>query len=461
MLRSLGFLVTLMALSCLHYPVQPCTVQSDRETPLHLEKTEPMTEWEYEMIMWWNPFLSDNTLWLVYQELTFDNVKILKYRTFNGEWSSPQILSDTGNFVAAVGNLETLTFFWNTAVKGESEMIKSICFRTLAQEWSSPSCTEAEPYIGDQFVVRAPDGNIWLLWSRRGFWEYQVFEKDHWGEKQQLATTEEYDKILRAFSREDEVWLFYETGASDIYYRVLDQTGLSEPYPLVTEGFPYIHDIVQYGATVMVFLEVQEADTDQKALVYTVYDGEWSSLQAVASPQDGFLSGGSAVRMPDGRIFVFWNGTDAIDVQPWEVDIFYRVYDGGWSGIYRLTDTPDAWETSVTGVEYNGSLILIWREKESLIVYASYVGAGEGESAEPAELEKVTPKTEPEKPERHSKIWNVVEKYLPLLLVGAALAAFSAVFFLKRRISSQKEKKIREIKVGERRKKKKAKKKKK
>ena len=458
MLRNLCvFIAVVMLMYC---PVQ----SDDMETPLTIEKTEALTEWDYEMVTWWSPFVYNGVLWLIYEEMTFDNKKIVKYKTYTGEWSSPQIVSDVGNFIAAVEDSGTLLFFWSTSEKGELEMIKDICFRTLAETWSQPSCADAEPYIGDQFVVKAPEGKIWLLWSRRGFWEYQVFQGDHWGEKQVLTTTEEYDKILKVFPWEDEVWIFYETETSDIYYRTVDNDGLSDPYPLMTEGYPYLYDVVQYGTALMVFLEVQGQETEQKTLVYTAYDKEWTPIQAVATPEEGFLSGGSAVTTSDGRIFVFWNGTEDLEVEPWEVDIFYRVYDGNWSHVYKLTDTPEVWEASMTAAEYNDELVIVWREKESLIVYASHAHAGEGgDIEEQGELEQVTPKEEPEEPEKKPsilfKVKKYVERYLSLIVVVGVLAALSGVYIVKKRISSKEE--VKEVRLGERRKKRKPEKRKK
>ena len=449
MLRNLCvFIAVVMLMYC---PVH----SDDMKTPLTVEKTEALTEWDYEMAAWWSPFVHNGALWLIYEELTSDNKRIVKYKTYTGEWSSPHTISDTGNFITAVEDSETLLFFWSTSEKGELEMIKEICFRTLTETWSQPSCTDAEPYIGDQFVVKTPEGNIWLLWSRRGFWEYQVLQEDHWGEKQVLTTTEEYDKILKVFPWEDEIWIFYETETSDIYYRTVDNEGVSDPYPLMTEGFPYLYDVVQYGTALMVFLEVQGQETEQKTLVYTAYDKEWTPIQAVAAPEEGFLSGGSAVTTSDGRVFVFWNGTEDSEAEPLKVDIFYRVYDGNWSRVYKLTDTPEVWETSMTAAEYNDEVIIVWREKESLIVYASHAHTGEGDIEEQSELEQVTPKEEPEEPEKKPSIMftvkKYVKKYLSLIVVVGVLAALSGAYIVKKRISSEEE--VKKVKLGERRKK--------
>lgn len=443
MLRNLGVCIALIVLVS-------SPVHSDVE-PLNIEKTEPITEWEYEMAGWWGPFVVGNELWLVYEELATETEGTLKYKTYTDEWSSPQVLANMGDFITVVEDDGTLFFFWNTEVSGESEMLKDICFKTLGDTWSQPFCSRAEPYIGDQFVATPSEGEIWLVWSRYGFWEYQVFQGDHWDEPRMLTSTEEYEKILKVFPFENEIWIFYETGTSDIFYRVANKNGISEPYQLITEGFPYLYDVVQHGDTLMVFLEVRGVETERKTLVYTAYDGEWTPMQAVGSPEEGFLSGGAAVTMSDGRTFVFWNGTDDVTVEPWEVDIFYRVYDGSWSHVYRLTDTPDVWETAMTVAEYSGKLIIIWREKESKIVYASHVyTGGESEAEQPGELQKVTPKEEPEKPEKRPPLLFTVKKYLNLIVVVCAVAALSGVYIVKKRMSS--EEKVEEVRLGERRK---------
>ena len=252
--------------------------------------------------------------------------------------------------------------------------------------------------------------------------------------------------------RGDELWIFYEKATSDIYYRVFDHGLISEPFPLITEGFPYLQDAVVVGTKVMVFLQIQEEGKDQKTLVYRIYDGEWSSLEALASAEEGFLSGGAPVQMADGTVFIFWNGAQSLETQPWKVDLYYRWYNGDWSGIYKLTDTPDIWEATFSGTEYEDQLVIIWRDKESTMVYASYASRGEGEAAEPGELEQVTPKIEPEKPETHSMWYYKIKEYLYLVPIGGVVCALLVLWYVKKRMSPEEESK--KVEIGKRRKKK-------
>jgi hypothetical protein len=446
MLRNLLIFVIVVLLMC-----APAHSESQEEdAPLYVEATQDLTTWEYEMVDWSSPFVFNNVLWLVYEELTFDNETLLMYRTYDGEWSPPETLADIGELIAVAKDPEALTFFWNTTTILETESIERICFRTFAQEWSTATCVEIEPRFGTQFVVKAPDGETWLLWSRGDSWEYQAFYGDHWGEEEVLATTKGYESILKVLELEDELWIFYETGISDIYYRVLTSEGLSEPQPVITGGFPYLYDVLLIDGKVTAFLEIRETGKEGKTLVYTAYDGEWSAPAALATPQDGFLSGGSTVTLSDGRVFVFWNGTRPQESE--EVDIFYRMYDGNWSRMYALTNTPDIWETTSTPVEYSGKLIILWRDKDSHHVYASTVSLeGGGTAAESGELQQVIPEKEPEGPQaKRSPFWRI-RKYVFLIPVGGALAVLLGFLYLKRRFSTKEEKK--EIKIGERRKK--------
>jgi hypothetical protein len=419
--------------------------QSDtQDEPVHLERTEQLSEWTYEMAVWWKPVIYSNTLWLFYQELGNENEEILQYRTYDGVWSSPQTLSSPGDFIAAVEDDGVLTVFWNTAIKEESEIVKNICFKTFANQWSQPSCAEPEPFIGDQFIVELTD-SIWLVQSRRGFWEYQIFQKDGWSSLQVLATTEGYDRILKVVSQGDDVWIFYESEASDIYCRVFHQQTLSESYLLAAEGFPYLVDVVQVDTEMLVFFELQETGAHGKTLAYTRFHGEWSPLEAVATPEEGFLSAGSAVGLSDNRVFVFWNSGEPGTVQPQKADISYRVYDQKWSHIYTLTDTPDVWETVPTAVEYTDQLIIIWRDKESRIVYASYAFLGEGGAGgESDPLQSVAPKAEPEGPPPPPVR---VDTHVVLILVGIGV-----VLLLVIRVKRKKSDMSEQIRIGERRK---------
>ena len=428
MLRTCTILVMLVVL--VYSSVQPGLLD---DSPLHLEETEKLSTWEYEIVSW-NPLVVNNTFWLFYDELTWGNETILKYMVYDGEWSSPETLSETGEFVATVKEGGVFTLFWNEAQRGESEITKSICSKTFDGEWSLLSCTETGQYAGREFIVTMTD-ETWLLWSRWGFWEYQVLLEDQWGSPQVLTTTEEYDEILDVLVVKESTWIFYKTGSSDLYYRVLQEGVLSEAYPLVTEGFPYLYDVFVYDTDILVLLEVQDAETDSKTLVYTVYNGTWSPLRAVASPEDGYLAGGSTIRMSDGRAFIFWNGTDSVEGQSADADIFYRVYDGTWSKIYALADTPDTWETSPTATEYEGNLIIIWRDKESHAVSASHVSIRDVPLEEAGELRLVTPKTEPIPPK-----WNPwvikIKQYSYLVIMAVVLAGLAVLLYLKRRLSS-------------------------
>jgi len=437
-MRTMGFLLTLAV--CVS-----CSVLSGagESSPLYVEKTEQLTEGPYEMVIWWNP-LSFDELWLLYGELAPEGVQTLKYRIYDGEWSSPHTLADKGEFITAFKEGETLIFFWNTMMEGESEIIKSTCVRQVDGEWSQPLCVEPEPYVGDQFCVKF-DGEIWLLWSRIGFWEYQVFQGDHWGEKQVLLTVpEEYYQIHEVVPVEDELQIFYERGRSDIYCRKLTREGLAEPEPVVTEGFPYLHGAAVVDGVVMAFLEVQ-AEGGRKTLVYTEYDEGWGPLGAVATPEDGYLAGGSFVTLEDGRLFVFWSGTQDVEEKLQKADIYYRVYDGNWSEVYQLTDTPDVWETSPTAAAYQNRMVIVWREKDSQLVYASHVLLGEGEMTESDELPQVTPQPEPEEPERTppgiiTKVKKYVKEYIILLPVGGVLALLAVVYFKKKKTEEVEEK---------------------
>ncbi len=431
------------------------------ETPLHIEKTEQLTESEYEMAIWWNPFAVDGVLWLIYEELLEDE-QILKYRIYNGEWSSPLILADRGEFLGSVTEGESVTLFWNTQVQEESETVKSTCFKRLSDEGDTPVCSESESHAGDQFVVKTPDGEIWLLWSRIGFWEYQVLQEDHWSEKQVLLDTPgEYNRILEVVSREDDMWIFYEAGRSDVYSRVVTGGQISEPYPVATEGFPHLEGVTFVGTTPMVLLEVQEGDVGQKTLAYTTYDEGWTQLEAVATYKDGYLAGGSFYNLEDGKLLVFWSGTETVEQKPPLVDIYYRVYDGAWSRVYALTGTPTVWETSPTIAGYGDQLVIIWREKNMRLVFASYASFGEGGYGEPEELKQAAPKKEPEEPEKSSSLrWSTVkryiEKYIILLPVGAVVGVLAVVAYLRR----EKREEVEKPRIGERRKEKEKKKRK-
>lgn len=452
MVRTLAFFATLLVL--MYLPAQPAHLEGN--PPLYIEKTEQLTTWRYEMETWWNPFVSDDILWLFYSEQGLENMHILVYRNYVGEWSSPQLFSESGNFVAALED-ETLTFFWSTSEEREEEIVKTLCTATYSGEWSSPSCAETPPHLRDEFVVKRPNGEIWLLWGRMGFWEYQVFRGDHWSEKQTLATTEAYDQILKVCSIGEDLWIFYEAGTTDIYSKTTDiycrvyrEGEISDPQPLVTQGFPYLRDVVVHDGKVMVFVEIQEAGSEQEALVSTVYDGSWSPLEAVAASAEGFLSGGSAIKMGE-KIFIFWNGTADSAAESPKVDIYYRVYDGGWSEIYNLTQTPDVWEASFTVTEYNGSLVIIWRDKDSQLVSASYARLGEGGTTQkPSQLQTVVPKMQPK--EKTPNPLVRLGKYGTLLPVGGVLAALAAVLYVKRRTSSGEVKKQKKEKKGDKKK---------
>ncbi|MBU7009481.1 MAG: hypothetical protein HXS46_02230 [Theionarchaea archaeon] len=446
MLRTGGYLVILFMLFC----TVPCG-HVEEGFPVYIEETEQLTEDIYDMIIWWNPFIFEGNLWLVYGELTPLDIQHLYYRIYDGEWSSSFLLSEEGEFVAAVADDETLALFYTTLITEELEVRKNVCYRLFDGELSVPVCTESESYIGSQFITTGPDGKMWLLWNRRQYWEYQVFSEGQLSEKQVLITTEQYDQILHVLPVENELWIFYETGGSDIYYRALSEAGISEPYPLVTEGFPYLYGAVFTGQKVMVFLEVQEAGTDEKILTCITYDGQWGPLEALATPDDGYLTGGELIRMPDGRVFVFWVGTEDITDKPWKVDIHYRVYGETWSAVYTLTDTPDMWETSPTVTVYDSQLVIVWKEKESQQVYASYARVEEGTGFEESgEFQQVTPKVEPEKP-TSPPLKVRIKKYLYLIPMGSVLVVLAVIIYLKKRKSSGKEPERRTI--GERRRK--------
>ncbi len=402
------------------------------ESPLFLEGTEELSGWEFEIVAWEDPFVFNDTLWLVYEELSWGYDKIIKYRTYDGVWSSPEALSNKGKFITALGNNGQLTVFFNEEITSESGTQKNICMKTGLQEWSSSSCHETGVYLGSEFIVERSDG-LWLLWSRWGFWEYQVWDGNQWTEPEVLAVTEAYDEILRVIQVDDDVWIFYKTGTSDIYYRVLGDT-LSEPYPIIMEGFPYVYDVCVVDTTVFLFMEVQEAEPDKKTLAYTVYDGAWSPLEAVAAPEEGYLAGGSCILVPDGRLFVFWNGTASEESS---VEIFYRVYDGSWSQVYALTDTPDVWETVPRAAEYKGDLIIIWRDKDSHKVSASYAKMRDV-PLEPHELRPVNLKVEPEQPTWNPWVLKIREYIGPILVVGV-LVVLGALIYMKRRVTPEKD----------------------
>jgi hypothetical protein len=431
-----GVLITLV-LMCMSVP------GLTDESPLSLEGTEELSGWEFEIVAWEDPFVFNDALWLVYEELSWGYDKLIKYRVYDGVWSSPEALSNKGEFIAALGDDGELTVLLSEEIISESGTRKNICMKTGLQEWSSSLCSETGLYLGSEFVVERSDG-LWLLWSRRGFWEYQVWDGNQWTEPEVLAVMEAYDEIVEVIQVGDDVWIFYKTGTSDIYCRVLGET-LSEPQPLVTEGFPYVYDVCLVDTSVWVFLEVQEAETEKKTLVYTVYDGVWSPLEAVAAPEEGYLAGGSCVLVSDGRLFVFWNGTASVEST---VDIFYRVYDGSWSRVYALTDTPDVWETVPMAAEYKGNLIIIWREKESHKVSASYAQVRDV-PLERGELRPVNLKVEPEQP-----TWNPwalkIQEYAGPILVVSVLIVLGALIYMKRRVilekSDTKEKKKEERK---------------
>lgn len=454
--------ITVLMLTYTAAPFSLAGAVQETGPPLYLGETEQLSQSAYEIATWWTPFLYDNALWLVYGNLKEEGNVALEYRTYTGTWSPPEAFSDMGEFVAALVEEGALTLFWTTMERKEEELVTSICFETLTTEWSSPSCTVSPPFLKSPFVVKVPWGETWLLGSRRGFWEYQPLEGGLWGGVTVLTTTADFDEILKVIPAQDTLWIFYETGTSDLYCRTVTSEGISEPQPLVTEGFPYLYDVVVDGERVMVFVEVEEAGS-QKVLACMTYEGGWGPLEAVAPSDVGYLSGGTALRTGDGRVFVFWNGTEDVTVQPWKVDLYYRVYDGGWSEVYKLTDTPDEWEATVTATEYNGEILLLWREKELSLVYASHVRVGEaGTPGQATGLQSVVPVTEPEKKEgptwlNFSVILFRLKKYTSLIPVVVVVVVVAVLWFMKRKPPEEK----KEIKIGERRKKKKKEEKKK
>jgi hypothetical protein len=430
MLHKSKIFLALILLMCFHGSIH---LQNDR-TPISVDGTEVLTKWDYEMQSWWPPFIHDDEIWLVYGEWNFGNQQILKVRTYNGEWSTPQILTTNGEFITHLESVDGLVFFWIETTREESELIETICQRTFKEEWSPPSCSVAEPNVGAHFMVETPEG-VKLVWSRSGSWEYQLYRGGEWEEKQVLTTLEGYRRLLRVIQHGDALWVFFETGTSDISYRVFNTGEISESKPLVTEGFPYMYSVLSYGNTLMVFLEVQDAEYDGKTLAYTAYDREWSPLQAVAGPEDGYLSGGFPLVTEDGRLFVFWNGSEK---DGHSADLYYRIYDGAWSRIFRLTDTPDLWETACTMTEYHDELLFLWREKDSHLVYATTAHETGASNEYGNVLRQVSLREEPPEPIRNSLR---IQNYIAPLLIVITIVVIGMILIMKRQKSDQPRKK--------------------
>ena len=411
------------------------SLQTPNDTgPLSIDETAVLSTWDFEMQSWWPPFIYHDELILVYGEWNFGDQQILKVKTYNREWGTPQILANDGEFMGHLESADGLAFFWIETAREESGLKETICQRTLAEEWSPPSCTQAEPNIGDHFMISTSEGEM-LLWSRNGYWEYELYENREWGEKQVLTTTEGYQRLLGVEFHENALWVFFETGSSDISYRVFTACELSGSESFLTEGFPYIYSIISYEGILMVFLEVQDAEYGSKTLAYTAYDGEWNPLQAVAGPEDGYLSNEFPLITEDGRLFVFWSGSEK-NGNP--ADLYYRIYDGAWSRIYRLTDTPDLWESSCTVTEYDDKLMILWREKDSHHLYVS-LAHETGISPESGEtLRQVFPRKEPPEPVRSSLR---IEKYIAPLLILITLSVIGIISIMKRKKSDQSPKK--------------------
>ena len=407
-----------------------------QHSPLIVDETDILTGWDYEMQSWWPPFEYDGKIWVVYGEWNFGNQQILKIKTYNGEWSDSQILTPDGEFLTQIESSDGLLFFWIESARDESAVTETICQRAYTNEWSSPLCSETAFNVGNHFMVETPEG-IMLIWSRSGFWEYQLYETGGWKEKEVLSSTEGYHRLLKVLYHADSLWVFYESGTSDISYRVFGDNESQESIPFITEGFPYIYSVCSYNNSLMMFLEIQEKGSTGKTLAYTHYNGKWSSLQAVAGPENGYLSGGLPLVTEDGQVFVFWNGSDANSDL---ADLYYRVYDGNWSPIYRLTDTPDMWESTGTVTQYGDTFLILWREKNTRQVYATTAHHTDTSLEYSDGLRAVTLKEEPVDVNRN--IYRI-QRYIAPLMVIITICAIGAIIIMKRKNISGSKKKSR------------------
>ncbi|MGD2073019.1 MAG: hypothetical protein PVG65_05980 [Candidatus Thorarchaeota archaeon] len=403
-------------------------------SPITVRESEILTTWDYEMQSWWSPYYYDDQLWLVYGEWNFGDQQILKVKTYDGSWSTPQLLASNGELIGLFKSSDGLEFFWIETTREESALIETLCQRTFHGEWYPPTCFEMEFNVGNHFLLETAEEKT-LVWSRSGSWEYQIHEGGKWGEKQTLYTPEGYRKLLDVAHHEDVLWVFFETGTSDISYRVFDTDMIMESVPFISDGFPYIYSIVSYGNSLMVFLEVQESDSSSKTLAVTVYDGEWSPLQTVAGPEDGYLSGGTPLITRDGRLLIFWNGSES---EQNAADLYYRMFDGTWSHIYRLTNTPGLWESRCTVTEYHDMFLILWREKESHHVYATTAQETDTEYEYIESLRQVSLKKEPPVSPPSSMHLG---KYIAPLMVLLAIMAIAIIIILKKRTFSQLSKK--------------------
>jgi hypothetical protein len=394
-------------------------------SPIVVEESEVLSSWDYEMQSWWLPFYYVDRLWVVYGEWNFGDQQILKVKTYDETWSDPQLLTSNGELIGLFESADALEFFWIETTREESALIETLCQKTFDGQWSPPICFETEFNVGNHFLLETAQGKT-LVWSRSGRWEYQINQRGEWGAKQVLYTTEGYKKLLDVVYHEGDLWVFFETGTSDISYRVFDVEMINESVPFISDGFPYIYAVVSYGTTLMVFLEVQESDSSSKTLAVTMYDGEWSPLQAVCGPEDGYLSGGFPLITEDGRLLVFWNGSAP---EQNTADLYYRMFDGTWSRTYRLTDTPQIWESSCTVTEYHDTFLILWREKESHHVYATTAHETDVAYEYVQSLRQISLKKEPPEPRQGS---FQLSKYLPSIMALIVIIIIGIILFIKK-----------------------------
>ncbi len=297
-------------------------------------------EWSPEMRLTWdyeidaNPSITQTTdgrIWLVWQSYRTGNNEIF-YKVYNESlvhpWSlGTQLTNDTSNdFTPSIMQAtdHTLWVVWTSGRTGNHD----IYYKTFNGSWSSDEPLITDPKE-DEYpsVMQTVNGTIWVVWASDRTGDFEIYYKtssdngETWSQERlttNLGIEDSQPSVMQ--TADEKIWIAWVRN-NDIFYTFHNGTSWSFETPVTTHS-----------------------------------DSDW---------QPSIMQG------LDERIWVVW----ASDRGPqFNIDIYYNIFDGSWSGDTRLT-TDGSTDAGPSILQTNaGTIWISWssgREYNLDIYYVS------------------------------------------------------------------------------------------
>lgn len=221
---------------------------------------------------------------------------------------------------------------------------------------------------GSPSIMQALDGRIWVVWGSYRTGNSDIYGKTYngtgWSFEELLIADPSVDRDPSIMQTSDgTIWLVFasnRTGNRDIYYATSSDNGetweeslLPTSDPIVPDSAPSIMQAT--GGTIWLVWE-----SDYFDIFYVTYNGtSWSSKATVTTHHRDDVNP-SIMQAQDESIWVVWDSDRDSPKQDPYGNLYYNIYDGGWSGDMSLTTTTDDDAGASILQAIDGTLWIAW-----------------------------------------------------------------------------------------------------